>query len=123
MRYFLLLIFTFGITQLQAIAGTYSYSGNDPYDNVPYSGKVTITKINEQVYRGNWETTAGEKFQGTGIKNGNVISFVFLSKYLPEKTEVIGLVVYQIDGDTLKGPWIYWNQKLVGNEILVKINS
>lgn len=100
---------------LFAIEGAYTISGQDPYEKAPYTGTAVITKEGD-VYQGQWSFDDKEKYVGTGLKNGNEVSFIFQKD---DKT-LSGVQVYKIDGTTLSGPWVLLGKSLIGTEKMQK---
>ena len=107
---------------LEAIEGTYMGKGFDPYENKPYTTQVVNTK-DGPVYQAKWmEEEGGEKssFSGTGMKNGNQVSFIFKST---EETSDLseGVQIYMIkSNDVLEGPFVFLGKNKVGTEKLTR---
>ncbi len=108
---------------LYAIEGTYSVKGYDPYEKKAYTGKIEITKKDNGVYQAKWVLDlAPKEYTGTGLMTGNQVNFVFESSS-SRTGGGIGLQNYTISGDTLQGPFVYYNKPLVGTETLTKKKS
>lgn len=102
--------------QAADIAGEYTISGKDPYDNKTYGGKATITQSGK-IYSAKWEEDNGDKFFGTGLLNGDVIAFIFDTDTDSEDAES-GLQVYKVDNGVLRGEWTFLEGDKVGTETL-----
>lgn len=111
----------FGSFSLQAVEGAYNVSGFDPNTNTSYTGTVTITKGENEIYDAEWNLSLDPpKYLGKGLKSDNQISFLYQTDGKPFGADTTGLQVYKIKGDTLEGNFIVYGESLVGNETLTK---
>jgi hypothetical protein len=102
-----------------AIEGSYNVSGSDPYwEQKEYKGTVEITKDKNDVFQAKW-VIDGNVSMGTGLKTGNMVSFIFKSPESEKKQEE-GVVVYKIEKNVLEGSFVYLGKSLVGKEKLEK---
>lgn len=109
------------LATLHAIEGIYDVTGYDPYNNMAYRMTCKIVKVDDMVYTGHWiREDKKESYKGTGLRVGNQISFALVSKDPAENIKFIGLQNYEIQGDTLTGSWIFYNQDRIGLEHMVK---
>jgi hypothetical protein len=112
-----------GILHAEDIEGEYSFKGWNPYVKSNYTGMAVITKGENDVYEAEW-IQGNRKFAGTGLKSGNIISFVVtgppLGTFFGETEKAIFLIVYKISGKKLKGTWIRLHNTLIGTEEMHK---
>lgn len=105
---------------LQAkISGTYKVRGVNPFTHHKYRGVVTIERHGE-TYNALWTFSDGTHDAGTGLRQGNQISFVFTSPDVPDS--ISGVQVYEIKANCLKGPWTVLGADKAGFESLNKID-
>lgn len=98
---------------LFAIVGNYRIQGYDPYSRQYYSGKAVITEDQNGVYQARWKVR-GRVYQGTGLREGNRISFLFML----DDHSISGVEVYTIEGNTLRGSFVALGGHLIGQETL-----
>src|ERR1700722_16346817 len=87
-----------------AVEGTYSLTGYDPYAKLSYTGTLTITKGQNEVYFANWIGKAGNENwsgKGNGFMVNDQLSFIYQSS-----ANEFGLQQYKITGDHLEGPFV-----------------
>jgi hypothetical protein len=81
-----------------AIEGSYQCKGENPGGN-EYKGKVEIKKKGD-TYLINWELDSGEKYEGTGILTGDVLSVAWSAG------GATGVVSYKVEkSGKLAGKW------------------
>ena len=117
---FLALLLSIPLYLLAHIEGTYEIKGTTPA-NIEYTGLLFIEKVGDAVFRAHWTFTSGISGtdEGTGVKKGNRISFVFLES--EDISQGIGTQLYKINGDKLKGPWVLQGGTVSGFERAKKI--
>ena len=96
------------------IAGTYTIIGRNPNagNASDYSGTLTITPRGS-VYQFSWET-AGRRYEGIGIRQGNTIAVGW-------GAEQCGVANYQVGANnTLRGNWGVYGQNQSGTEEAVR---
>ena len=99
----------------ESLAGTYGITGFDPTTQESYHGKAKITGEGD-VYQITWSYPTEKKvYIGTGIRQGNSISFVFVDQRAPNAP---GVQVYTIQDDTLAGKWVQLGRNKKGSETL-----
>lgn len=102
-----------------SLTGTYGITGFDPNTGDSYQGSAKITGEGD-VYQMTWTVPAKKKvYIGTGIRQGDTISFVYLDQRAPESP---GVQVYKIEDDTLSGKWVGLGRTKKGSETLKKMN-
>jgi len=114
------------LASFAAIEGTYIVSGEDPYEKQPYTGTATISRGGQNgVFQISWVFDNGEKYEGTGLTSGgDEVSFAFKQTNARETSKpLIGLQLYKIDGNVLKGLWVLLDNSLLGTEELIKKES
>jgi len=103
----------------ESLTGTYGITGYDPSTGESYRGKAKITG-EEDVYQITWSLPIEKKvYIGTGIRQGDTVSFVFLDQRAPESP---GVLVYKIDDDTLSGKWVLLGRTRKGSETLKRLD-
>jgi|SRR5688572_5167925 hypothetical protein len=80
----------------RSVAGVYLCEGANP-DGSPYRGLVEIVAI-DNTYLVKWFMADGAEVLGVGIRNKDVLSVSYFGG-------TPAVVVYSIDGDSLKGEW------------------
>lgn len=122
MKKIIFAVFTFmlPIFALQAsLLGTYNVKGYDPILYEHYTGTLVIT-IEDGIYCGEWSfNDGGGAAKGVGLLKCNQLSFVFIGSGI----KTTGLQVFQVKGDTLKGPWINFEVYQIGHETAKKVKS
>lgn len=104
----------------ESLAGEYGISGYDPYTGKTYQGKAHLREKGN-VYHVTWHTIPeGTVYVGTGIRQGNSISFVFSNRSKPED---IGVQLYTVQDDTLSGKWVLLGRDRKGSETLKLLES
>lgn len=99
----------------ESLDGTYGISGFNPNTGESYTGKAQITGQGD-VYQMTWNIPTEKKVHiGTGIRQGDIISFVFMDQRNPEAP---GVLIYNIEDDTLSGKWIQLGRNRKGSETL-----
>jgi hypothetical protein len=120
--YLAALLFT-GALHAIDIAGEYVITGWDPYFKSNYTGMAVITKGENDVYEAEW-SLGDRKFNGTGMRTGDVVSFISTAPPLGpsfNETEMeIYLSIYKISGKKLKGTWVRLHKTLIGTEDMEK---
>lgn len=112
--FFLLPIMMFG-----GITGRYKESGYSPTFG-HYTGTAVIKKVGLS-YTATWTYSDGSIDVGTGVRQGNYLSFVYSSIDLA--TPLLSATqIYKIKGDILEGYWIYQNSTQRGFDKLKKIH-
>ena len=102
----------------ESLDGTYGITGFDPITGRSYTGKAKITGQGD-IYRITANIPTEKKVHfGTGIRQGDTISFVFMDQ---RNQEAPGVLIYSIDGDTLSGKWIQLGRNRKGSETLKKM--
>lgn len=102
----------------ESLAGTYGITGFDPNTQESYHGKANITGEGD-VYQITWNLPTEKKvYIGTGIRRGDTISFVFVDQRAPNAP---GVLVYDIEDDTLSGKWVQLGRQKKGSETLKRI--
>jgi hypothetical protein len=96
------------------ISGTYKVWGNEPSGT--YTGTIVI-KRQGTIYSAVWTNADGTLETGTGVRTGDILSFVFRK----EEREGYGVQVYKISNHCLKGPWAWYGSSWKGIEKLTKI--
>lgn len=113
------------------ITGCYSVFGFNPYSQQFYSGTIEIERDGE-TYQALWTFENGSQERGTGVRKDDQISFVFQGVEDSSSNsgvegigqpdfEDIGVQVYKIRCNVLKGPWAFLGGNLEGVEILRRI--
>jgi hypothetical protein len=121
MKFFLAFIFIFSsVACAMEIEGKYEIIGWDPYYKEDYTGIAMISKGENNIYTIEWHFSNGEKYKGTGLLYGDVLSFCFLNQTVPKTREITGLEVFVIKETGLYGSWLLWDQALIGTEKLIK---
>lgn len=108
----------FPVYMFASITGTYEVSGFDPETNQKYGGSIVIDKEGS-VYTARWTLDGGEIDTGTGVRKDDFLSFVFREN----NSNSFGTQLYEIDGHTLKGPWVRFDAERKGFEKLNKIED
>ena len=86
------------------IAGKYSINGTNENGGGTYEGTLDVTK-HDEVYQLSWDT-AGKKYDGVGVENGNTMAAAFADG---ANGKGCGVVLYKIDANgTLDGKAGYW---------------
>ena len=102
-----------------SLTGTYGITGFDPSKGEPYQGKAKITGEGD-VYQITWSFPLEKKvYIGTGIRQGDTVSFVYLDQRAPNTP---GVLVYKIKDDTLSGKWVALGRTKKGSETLKKLD-
>lgn len=99
------------------LSGTYEVDGILAGTDQPYSGTVVIERQDDHIYTARWVFTDNSVDLGTGVRDGDALSFVFFE----ESTSDYGVQLYKIEGDVLKGPWVRYGATEKGFEKLKKI--
>lgn len=117
-------LFVLPVTLFAGITGTYKVSGVSPATHEKYKGTVVISQSGH-VYNAIWTFSGGNTDTGTGVRKDNFISFVFVEGQPAVSTLAInsGVQIYEIEGKTLKGPWVRINGTRRGFEKITKIHS
>ena len=113
-------LFILPVTMFAGISGTYKISGFDPKTNQKYTGTVVITRSGA-LYTGNWIFSDNSTDTATGVREDDFISFVFTE--IGSNPVIYGTQLYEIDGDTLKGPWVRANATRRGFEKIKKVHT
>lgn len=100
----------------KSIVGTYDVAGFDPTVPEFYTGTAVISE-EDGVYTIVWTYPHLNPYIGTGVRQNNEIAFV----YNQVNTDFYGTQLYKIFDDTLKGPWIIFQDTLKGYERITKI--
>ncbi|WP_068469244.1 hypothetical protein [Candidatus Protochlamydia phocaeensis] len=112
--------FLFPYMCLQAdLSGAYEVSGFDPFLGQRYTG-VAILEKQEETYAIYWTFSDGTYNVGTGVRDGDQISFIFRGV---EDPNYLGVQVYEFKRGRLKGPWTLLGSSVVGIEKLKKIET
>jgi hypothetical protein len=86
------------------IAGEYSVTGSNENGAGNYRGDLTVTR-RDDVYQFSWDT-AGKKYDGVGVQNGNHVAVAFTEG---TNGKGCGVVLYKINADgSLDGRAGYW---------------
>lgn len=102
----------------ESLAGTYGITGFDPNTQESYHGKAKITG-EDDVYQITWSLPTERKvYIGTGIRKGDSVSFVFVDQRMPNSP---GVLVYDINDDTLSGKWVQLGRNKKGSETLKRL--
>jgi hypothetical protein len=115
-----LLLCLFASASLYALDGVYEGTGKDPYEKASYKVTATITKDKNGVYQATWkesENNADSTYSGTGLKQGDTLSFIYQNSADPTDQ---GVQVYKIKGDKLDGQFVPIGKNLVGFEKLTR---
>lgn len=114
---------------LQAIEGSYNIKAEDVPGSHDYcTGTLEIVKDKNDVYQFTWnvlEEGVQKVYLGTGLKEDRSLSLVF-QEALDGKAKCggsEGIQIYHMEGDTLKGPYVYLGKSQIGMEEAVKIKS
>ncbi len=119
------LFFALPVAIFAHVTGTYNVSGNDPVSG-KYTGTLTIDQ-NGDIYSATWVfPNTSEVDTATGVRKGNTLAFVFSESGLAGGLRVktpgfFGVQEYEIQGDTLKGPWVLYQATQKGFEVAKKI--
>jgi hypothetical protein len=96
--------------------GLYALEGyNTGSASVNYLGSIRIAKTGE-VYRLEWIIGTQEQ-QGVGLLRGDVLSVSYVDT-TGESLSDVGVVTYNIQGDTLTGEWASFFSDRTGKEVL-----
>lgn len=106
------------ILAFSTIAGRYN-SEITRGDGSKINATAEIIHSGSSVYQIVWTYDDHSTEVGTGVKKGDTISFVFQSG--EPSNYLYGVTQYQIEGKTLKGPWVYFGLRNKGFEKLKKI--
>lgn len=98
------------------ITGTYKVSGFDPDTNGKYTGTLHITK-NDSIYNLIWYFKDSTDY-GTGVRKHDSLAVVFNE----DNSNSYGTSLYEIEEDTLKGPWARYGASSKGYETAKKIH-
>ena len=116
LRNALLSVFLFlPILAFSGLAGRYKISGTGT-DSSKYKGTAIIKRVGNAVYTATWTFDDGTVSTGTGVLKGNQISFVY-----QDDPTTYGVLLYKIEGTTLKGPWARFGETRKGFDTLKKI--
>jgi hypothetical protein len=101
---------------LSSLAGQYTIAKAASPKGDGYNGTCDVAVLG-QLHYVTWHV-GKDHFRGLGIRDGDVLSVGFSTA----KAANFGVVQYRIQGDTLKGRWAEYSQKLptVGSETLTK---
>ncbi len=119
------LFFALPVAIFAHVTGTYNVSGNDPLSG-KYTGTLTIDQ-NGDIYNATWIfPNTSEVDTATGVRRGNTLALVFneggLVAGLMQKSGLsFGVQEYEIEDNTLKGPWVRYQATQKGFEIAKKI--
>lgn len=111
----LLLIAIPSISYSAPLEGSYRCEAQDPFLNKSYKGTVTIKK-SHQTYSLEMNYDIGEKYKGTGILSGNLLSIVFQDTVNPENIGVVQFYKLSDDNKVLEGHWTYLGKDKTGTE-------
>ena len=102
-----------------SLVGTYGVTGFDPSTGEPYQGKAEI-KGEGDIYHITWNLPQEkEVYIGTGIRQGDKISVVFIEQRSPQDA---GVQIYTINNDgTLSGKWVKLGKNKKGAETLKRL--
>lgn len=116
MKSFLCAFMMFPICAFADITGTYSVSGYNPFAGKKYTAAATIQKTDE-TYSIVYNFPDGSVYKGTGVRQGDWICFNFAKA---KNAAIQGIVLFNIDDSTLKGPWTLIGRTSIGTEELTK---
>ena len=102
---------------LADITGTYHVHGGNSTDNTSYTGVLVIEKTG-QVFTASWTLSDGSS-TGTGVRKGNHLAIEFEGVNSVNQP-LIGVQLYEIDGNTLEGPWAISGEISRGFEVAKK---
>lgn len=114
-RFLFINFLLFPIYMFAHIPGTYQVSGFDPATNQNYTGVLVITK-EDSIYTANW-TFTNTTDTGTGVRNHDSLAFVFNEN----NSSSFGVQLYEIEDDTLRGPWVRFGATEKGFEKATKL--
>lgn len=114
---FVSVFFLFPIYMFANITGTYEVVGFDPLTG-DYTGTLVITK-QDDIYTSFWDFSGGSTAVGTGVREGDDISFVFDE----DGGASFGVQLYEINCHTLFGPWVRFEAVESGFETSTKISN
>lgn len=116
-HFFLISFFVFPVYMFAHLTGTYKVNGFDPATNQDYTGTLVITK-NDSVYTALWTFPGPSNDIGTGVREDDFLSIAFNE----DNGISFGTQLYEIDGDTLHGPWVRLGATEKGFEKAKKID-
>lgn len=114
---FLTIFFLFPLYMFGSITGTYESIRIGPMNEID-TGVAYITK-RDSIYSIIWTCKDGGSAVGTGVRNGDSISFV----YKEDDSEFFGVQQYKIGKHTLTGPWVLFETTDAGFDFLKKISN
>lgn len=124
LRHLLCSICFLPVSLFAGISGNYLVTGLDKTVEPPqpYTGSAIISKQGsgkDAVYTIVWNYPNSDPFYGTGVREGDAVSFV----YNEECTSYYGVQLYDIKnrGDVLDGKWVDFQASAGGFETLEKV--
>ena len=100
--------------QADDVAGYYQVSGQNS-DGEIYAGTVEIVETGKTLHI-RWTLKPNDvQIVGVGLRAGSQLVFSYVTQGRP------GLIVYEIDGETLTGRWTVWGFQETWGEVLTRM--
>lgn len=115
MKKVLLALFLLPMMIFAGISGTYDVTGFNFDSSFSYTAVLTIEKQGD-IYTADWLFSDNSTSHGTGIRQEDSIAFIF------NEGDLNGVQLYAIDGCSLKGPWVFYDEEPKGYEVAKKVD-
>jgi hypothetical protein len=113
----ILSLLMFPLSAFAGITGNYIAEGIES-PNIEYTSALTITRSGS-IYKAHWLYPDGTEEVGTGVRKDNSLAFI----YSGVQSNYNGVILYEIKGHTLEGPWTRQDGSKTGFEKATKIHT